>query len=184
MPMIDTKTTALVLIDVINDFEFPTASKLLRFALPAAQRIARLKKRLAARGVPTIYINDNFGHWNVDFRSQIQRCLGQECAGREVAAALLPHDDDYFVLKPRHSGFYSSSLAVLLSFLGTKTLILTGFATDICVVYTANDAYMRGFDLLVPPDCVAAETWQKSKIALDHMQTRLRARVGPSRSIR
>jgi nicotinamidase-related amidase len=183
MDAINPKTTALLLIDVINDFDFPAGRNLLRFALPAARRIAGLKRRLSARGVPIIYVNDNFGHWQADFRSQIQRCLTQECLGREVASKLLPREEDYFVLKPRHSGFYSTSLEVLLGFLGSKSLILTGFATDICVVYTANDAYMRGYDLRVPGDCVAAETSSRNRLALNHMKSRLRAGTAHSRSL-
>ncbi len=184
MAIVEPKSTALLLIDVINDFDFPAGRDLLRFALPAARRIAALKKRLTARGVPAIYVNDNFGHWQSDFQSQIQRCLAPDCTGREVASLLLPEETDYFVLKPRHSGFYSTSLDVLLDFLGPQTLILTGFASDICVIYTANDAYMRGYDLRVPADCVAAETLAGNRIALDHMKSRLRARVAGSRHIR
>lgn len=175
---------ALLLIDVINDMDFPDRGKLLKHAVPAAAKIAALRKRLKAAGVPVIYVNDNFGHWQSDFQSQIQRCIGAECPGRAVAGILVPEADDYFVLKPKHSGFYSTSLDVLLQFLEVDTLILTGFAADICVLYTANDAYMRDFSLIVPSDCVAAETISGTRGALEHMRTRLKARVLASRSLR
>ncbi len=175
---------ALLLIDVINDFDFPAAPHLLKWALPAAERIAALKKRLAAAGVPAIYVNDNFGQWQVDFRQQLQRCRSDGSAGCAVSRLLTPTESDYFVLKPRHSGFYSTSLDVLLSFLKVRHLILTGFATDICVVYTANDAYMRGFGLHVPSDCVAAETGEGNAAALAHMEARLKADVTPSTELR
>jgi nicotinamidase-related amidase len=183
MDALSPKTCALVLIDVINAFAFPAGPSLLAAAVPAARRIATLKKRLSASGIPAIYVNDNFGEWKVDFRMQIQRCLTEE-RGRQVAELLLPQDEDYFVLKPRHSGFYSTSLDVLLSFLGTRTLILTGFATDICVLYTANDAYMRGYALRVPSDCVAAETPGRNRWALTHIKTRLFANTAASPSVR
>ncbi|WAC19066.1 cysteine hydrolase [Luteolibacter sp. SL250] len=183
MPII-WKNTALLLIDVINDMEFPEASALLRQALPAAHRIAALRKKVASKGVPVIYVNDNFGHWQCDFNAQIQRCLAEDSKGREVAKLLLPGPDDYFVLKPKHSGFYSTSLDVLLSYLGVDTLILTGYAADICVLYTANDAYMRDFSLIVPSDCVAAESEAKRKRSLEHMHGLLKARVCSSASIR
>ena len=175
---------ALLLIDVINDMEFPEREKLLKHAIPAAGKIAALRKRLKAAGVPIIYVNDNFGRWQSDFQSQIQRWIGAGCPGRAVAGPLVPEKDDYFVLKPKHSGFYSTSLDVLLQFLGVDTLILTGFAADICVLYTANDAYMRDFSLIVPSDCVASETLSGTRAALQHMKARLRARVLASRSIR
>jgi len=178
------KHAALVLIDVINDMDFEGSEKLLPTAKSAAKKIATLAGRMRARGVPVIYVNDNFGRWNSSFDAQIQRCIGPDSPGREIASLLVPQPDDYFVLKPKHSGFYSTSLDVLLGYLKIQTLILTGFATDICVLYTANDAYMREFSLIVPSDCVAAESVEKTSTSLQHMRTRLKARVCLSRSIR
>jgi nicotinamidase-related amidase len=176
--------TALLLIDVINDFDFEGSENLLRHAIPAARKIARLKKRLRAADVPVIYVNDNFGRWQSDFRDQIERCVSPDCKGREVAGLLLPDARDYFVLKPKHSAFYSTSLEVLLGFLGIETLILAGLAGDICVLYTANDAYMRDYRLIVPSDCIASESAADNRRALDHMKRLLKARVVASGTIR
>lgn len=178
------ENAALLLIDVINDLDFPEGENLLIHAVPAARRIAALKKRLSAKNVPVIYVNDNFGRWQCDFNEQIQRCISPSSRGREVAECLIPTSSDYFVLKPKHSGFYSTSLEVLLSHLNIHHLILTGFAADICVLYTANDAYMRDFSLTIPSDCVASETETKRKRALEHMRILLKARVCLSASIR
>lgn len=178
------KKTALLLIDVINDFDFVGSGDLLRHALPAARKISRLKERMREAGVPVIYVNDNFGRWQSDFREQIERCISPHCKGREVASLLLPDADDYFVLKPRHSAFYSTSLDVLLGVLGIDTLILTGLAGDICVLYTANDAYMRDYGLIIPSDCIASESEASNRRALDHMKRLLKARVVASRAIR
>jgi len=180
---VDRKTTALLIIDVINDFEFIGADKLFKYALPAAKKIAALRKRLQKTGIPVIYVNDNFGRWQSSFHDQIQRCISPDCPGREVASLLLPNDEDYFVLKPKHSGFYASPLPVLLEALGRTQLILTGLAGDICVLYTANDAYMRNFELIIPADCVASETLGGNNAALKHMETRLKAKVMQSKSI-
>lgn len=176
--------TALLLIDVINDMAFDGSSKLLRNALPAAKKIARLRDRMRSAEVPVIYVNDNFGQWQSDFNQQIQRCLGPDCPSREVTGLLAPAPADYFVLKPKHSGFFSTSLELLLRYLSIDTLILTGFATDICVLYTANDAYMRDYSLIVPSDCVASETDALKQAALKHIRHRLKARVCLSRAIR
>ena len=124
----------LLLVDVINDFDFPQGEKLLRFALPAARRIAALKTRLRKRGIPTIYVNDNFGRWQSEFKKQVERCISEAAPGAEVARLLIPREDDYFVLKPKHSGFYSTSLETLLSYFGARKLIITGFAADRTVV--------------------------------------------------
>lgn len=180
----DKSHTVLVLVDVINDFDFPEGGDLMRFALPAARRIASLKKRLKARRIPAIYVNDNFGRWQSDFRAQVDRCISDDCPGASVARLLIPAEDDYFVLKPKHSGFYSTSLDVLLSYLGARRLVITGFAADICVLFTANDAYMRDYELLVPADCIAAETAPAARSASSQMKRFLRADVRPSPQLR
>lgn len=177
-------STVLLLIDVINDLDFPKGGLLLKNALPAAKNILRLKTRAARRGIPTVYVNDNFGRWRSDFRSQVAHCLEKGCLGREIVRLLTPADDDYFVLKPKHSGFYSTSLEVLLEHLRARTVILTGFAGDICVLYTANDAHMRDYRMIVPEDCVASETRAANRRAIDHMKVRLRARITTAARLR
>jgi len=180
----DKSQWALLLIDVINDFAFPEGRKLLRFALPAARRLVALKRRAHEAGIPTIYVNDNFGRWQSDFRKQVKRCLDRNCLGSPVAKLLIPDEDDYFVLKPKHSGFFSTSLDVLLSHLGAQKLILAGFATDICVLFTANDAYMRDYQLYIPSDCAAAETAGAHRRVCEHMKRFLRADIRPSKRLR
>ena len=177
------RSTALLLIDVINDFDFPGGEALFRHALPAAHRIGVLKERARAAGVPVLYVNDNFGRWRSDFRQQVEHCLNATPNGREIVTLLRPGPHDYFVLKPRHSGFYSTSLDVLLQQLAVRRLILTGFSTEICVIYTANDAYMRGFGIAAPADCVAAESAEASLRALKQMERFLKADIRPGAEI-
>ena len=173
----------LLLIDVINPFDFAAAGRLLRHARPAAKRIAALKQRLALRGVPAVYVNDNFGRWQSDFRAQVEHCARAESAGAEITQLLRPGEGDYFVLKPKHSGFYSTSLDVLLRYFGARRLVLTGFAGNICVLYTANDAHMRDYELIVPHDCIASEAASLNRAACEQMQRLMRADVGSSRNI-
>ena len=176
-------STVLLLVDVINDFDFPRGRDLLHFAVPAARRILALKKRLRARGIPAVYVNDNFGRWQSDFKKQVEKCVSEESVGAPVARLLIPGENDYFVLKPKHSAFFSTSLDVLLEYLGAKKLIITGFAGDICVLFTANDAYMRDYELIVPSDCVASETAAANKNACQQMKRFLKADVRPSRRL-
>lgn len=176
--------TALLLIDVINDMEFPKGKALKRHALKAAECIARLKSRARKAGIPVVYVNDNFGRWKSDFRRLVDNCLRDEAPGKCVTQLLLPSEDDYFVLKPKHSGFFSTSLDILLDYLGARKLILCGFAGDICVLYTANDAYMRDFKLTVPRDCIASETKASNDLALRHMKRYLDADTRAAASLR
>ena len=168
---------ALLLIDVINDMDFPEGEHLKRHAEPAARRIAALKRRAKALGIPALYVNDNFGRWQSDFNKQVRRCLEDGVRGAPIARLLAPEEDDYFVLKPKHSGFFSTTLATLLRYLGAETLILTGFSSELCVLYTANDAYMRDFRIFVPRDCTAAERADLHDRALSHMKRCLKADI-------
>lgn len=169
---------ALLVIDMINAFDFEGAEAMLPRALAAARAIAALKQRAHRAGVPVVYVNDNFGRWRSDFREVLEHCL--EAPGREIAALLQPGRDDYFVLKPKHSGFQYTTLDVLLAHLGCETLILTGVAGNFCVLFTAHDAYMRDFHLVVPRDCIASATDADDRAALEHMAKVTKADTRPS----
>lgn len=176
----DKSDVALLLIDVINDLEFEGGEQLLKFALPMAEKIAALKERARRAEIPTIYVNDNFGKWQSDFSKQLEHCLEGDVTGRPIAELLKPGEDDYFVLKPKHSGFFSTTLDTLLDYLQAKSLILTGLAGNICVLFTANDAYMRDFHLVIPSDCVASNTAEDNEHALEIMRSVLKADTRPS----
>lgn len=176
----DKSEAALLLIDVINDFEFEEGEQLLELALPVGKNIAELKKRAKAADIPTIYVNDNFGRWQSDFKRIVAHCSRDDAKGKSFVKLLPPDDDDYFVLKPKHSGFYSTTLELLLTHLGAKNLILTGIAGNNCVLFTANDAYMRDFKLFIPADCVVSNTEQENEHALKQMETVLKADVTPA----
>jgi nicotinamidase-related amidase len=179
----DKAPMALLLIDVINDLDFAHGQALLKQALPMAKKIAALKRRAKAAGIPSIYVNDNFGRWQSDFQHVLRHCLDEEVCGKPLARLLQPDAEDYFVLKPKHSGFYSTTLELLLQALGVHTLILTGIAGNICVLFTANDAYMRGYRLCIPADCVASQTVRENASALRLMQTVLNADIRPSTAL-
>jgi nicotinamidase-related amidase len=177
----DNSPVVLLIIDMINAFDFEGADTMLPRALGAARAIARLKARARRAGVPAVYVNDNFGRWRSDFRQLLDHCL--ESPGREVCNLLSPEEDDYFVLKPKHSGFQFTTLDVLLEHLGATTLILTGVAGNFCVLFTAHDAYMRDFQLFVPRDCIASRAEEEDRFALEHMASVTKADVRPSGEI-
>ena len=179
----DKCAVALLLIDWINDLEFEEGEKLFPQALKAAKATATLRRRAKQAGVPVIYCNDNFGKWRSDFRSLLEHVLHDDVRGRPIAELLAPDEHDYFVLKPKHSGFHSTSLDVLLAHLGASTLILTGIAGNFCVLFTAHDAYMRDFNLVVPRDCIASEEEADNRHALEHMARTCKADTGPSAGI-
>lgn len=165
----DESRLALLVIDMINAFDFDGAEAMLPRALAAAKAVAALGQRARRADVPVVYVNDNFGRWRSDFRSILGHVLDGSCPGKPIAELLRPQPDDYFVLKPKHSGFQFTTLDVLLAHLGARTLILTGVAGNFCVLFTAHDAYMRDYRLVVPRDCIASRTEADDRYALEHM---------------
>jgi nicotinamidase-related amidase len=176
----DKSGVALLLIDVVNDFEFEGGDKLLELAMPVGKQIANLKRRAKEVGIPCIYVNDNFGKWQSDLKKIVAHCLEDSVRGEPFVRLLLPDHDDYFVLKPKHSGFYCTSLELLLEHLGAHSLILAGIAGNNCVLFTANDAYMRDFKLLVPSDCSISQTKEENQYALRQMEKVLKAEIAVS----
>ncbi len=175
----DSSGAALLLIDLINDFEFEDGDSLLRLALPVGNNIAHLKKSAKQAGIPAIYVNDNFGKWRSDFRKIVSHCRKEGIRGKPFVELLLPDQDDYFVLKPKPSGFYSTTLDLLLKHLTARNLILTGIAGNNCVLFTANDAYMRDFKLFIPSNCVVSKTTEENWYALKQMEKVLKADIRP-----
>ena len=165
---------------MINDLDFEGSESLVRLAEPMARRLRALKRRARAAGLPTIYINDNFGKWQSDFRATVEYCLKKNVPGHKVTRMLKPDTKDYFVLKPKQSAFYGTTLDTLLRDLGTKRVILTGIAGDNCVLFSANDAYMRDFRLHIPSDCIASNTAAENQYALQLMKKVVKADITPS----
>jgi nicotinamidase-related amidase len=178
----DAAPVALLLIDVINAMDFEGGEALARNALPAARALAKLRQKAKALGIPVIYANDNFGKWRSDFREVVEHAL-DDVPGRPMAKLLKPEKDDYFVLKPKHSAFYATTLDTLLRYLGTRRLVMGGFSGDVCVLFTAGDAYMRDLHVHVPSDCVASVSAEENRRALAYMRRVLDVRTAPSTAL-
>jgi nicotinamidase-related amidase len=176
--------TALLLIDWVNPLDFDGAESLKPHALAAAERVALLRHRAHLAGIPVIYVNDNYGRWQVGFCELIEEFRRERVPGLPVFEKLLPDSErDLFVLKPMHSGFFCTSLDVLLGLQDVRRLIMTGLQGSICVFFTANDAYMRRYEVAVPSDCVASETVEENRNALRLMQKILKADTRPSAEV-
>ena len=175
--------TALVIVDMVNPLDFPKARSLLRHALPAARRIARLRARLKPHGVPVVFVNDNFTHWREDFRQLVAICSQPDVLGAPLIDALPPEQDDYNLLKPQHSAFYNTPLEVLVAQLGVSRVVLTGISTDQCILASAIDARMRELDVVVASDGTASMTATRHRNALAVLRE-MEVEVMPCRAIR
>ncbi|KAJ3043279.1 hypothetical protein HDV00_005282 [Rhizophlyctis rosea] len=171
---------ALLVVDVINDIDFEGNEHIVKCARPMAEKIRDLIGQCRDLRVPIIYCNDNFGKWNSDIREIYEHVINDNTPGKPIAEMLKPQKEDYFVLKPKHSAFYGSALDHLLTYLRTKSLIIVGMAGNVCILFTANDAYMRDFATFVPSDCIASSTPEEHSAALLLMERVLRTNTSPS----
>ena len=176
----DRAGAALLLIDVINDLDFPDNEELVRTSLDLARRLVELKSRCKAAGIPVIYVNDNRGRWRSNLADLLNSCTRPDAPGRDFSRMLAPDEDDYVVLKPKHSGFYATPLETLLQYIGARSVIIGGVTTNACVLMTVSDAYVRDLHLHVPSDCVAALNAADQRTALEMMQHNFAADTTPS----
>lgn len=165
----DSSSAALLIIDMINDLEFPGGDLIFEQALAAAKNIAALRRRAQKAGIPVIFANDNFGRWRSNFNDAVDHCLNDNVRGKPLAETLRPEPDDYFILKPKHSAFYATPLQLLLQHLHCRRLILCGISGSMCVQFTAADAYVRDFDLVIPSDCTASNTDEENQQSLRYL---------------
>ncbi|WP_434387552.1 cysteine hydrolase family protein [Melittangium boletus] len=175
---------ALLIIDVLNDLEFPGGERVLPWALRMTERLGPFAEQMRKANVPVIYVNDNFDQWHSDFAELYRYCTRKDARGRAVARALKPAPDDYFILKPKHSAFFATSLVPLLEHLGTKRLLMAGLATNLCVFFSAHDAHMHEYKITVLSDCCAAESDTDHDMALEQLQRFLHVRVQRSDQVK
>ena len=178
------RNTALLILDMLSEFRFPDARSILPAAVRIAPRIARLRAHAHAVGLPVIYVNDTRGKWESDQGAFVRRCRAAGARGSDIARQLEPAPEDYFIFKPRHSAFYATPLTELLETLGAVNLILTGLTSHQCVLFSAADAYVRKFRLIVPQDCIGAPTAAHNRHALFVLEESLAARTPLSASLR
>jgi nicotinamidase-related amidase len=161
-------SSALVVIDMLNTYDFEDAEKLVPSAREVVPKISALVARAKDEDVPVIYVNDNYGDWNSSAEELLQRALeGKE---PDLVEPLRPPDDAAFVIKARHTIFFGTPLDHLLASEGVDRLVLTGQVTEQCVFYSALDAHVRGIEVAVPADAVACINPDWAQATLDMMQ--------------
>lgn len=175
---------ALLILDMVNRFDFDGGQRLGAAARIIAPRIAALRTRFDRADAPVIYVNDNFAQWQGQFSDLIQTCRDAGGASASIVGQLAPRPHDYHVLKPKHSGFLATPLAILLAKRGVRRLVLTGIAADACVLATAQDANMREFALWVPEDAVASITPARTRNALQLLARSVGACVQGSTAVK
>ncbi len=180
----DCSNAVLILVDVINDLDFPNNRELVRDSPQLAKSIAQLKLRCKRLGIPVVYVNDNYGKWRSDFSAVLKHSLRENSPGRTMVQLLTPEPDDYIVLKPKHSAFYATPLETILAYIGARNVIVSGLTTNACVSLTVADLYVREFRIFVPQDCVHALNAADHQRALQLMKNSYAANTSLSSRIR
>ena len=145
--------TALIVVDMLNPYDHDDADALGRIGRGVGRANAAELVRRAGEDTLTVYVNDNHDHWEAGREELVRRALD----GRhpELVEPVVPPAGTPFLVKGRHSIFYETAVAHLLRSRGIKRLVLCGQVTEQCILYSALDAYLRGFEVAIPPDAVA-----------------------------
>jgi nicotinamidase-related amidase len=150
----DEGLSALVVVDMLNPYHHPEANRLAERVAGALPGIETLLRRASEADAPVVYVNDNYGEW--DSSSEKLARSAREGAHPELVEPILPGDGQSFVVKARHSTFYETPLEYLLDQMGVGRLLFCGQVTEQCILYSALDAYVRHFEVVIPTDAVAA----------------------------
>ena len=169
--------TAVLFIDIINPFNFDGGHKLIKHTKDILPNLIHLKQFAKKNKLPIIYINDHYGLWQADFKKIIEHCKNGN--SKEIIDALKPDEQDYFLIKPMHSAFFQTPLQSLLTELKCIHLLIAGIAGDICILFTAKDAYMYQFKMHIPSNCMASENKDGNDYALYLMSSVMKANINP-----
>ena len=153
-----TRRDALIIIDVLNPLDFPGAEKIHPWAKRMTPRLLSVRSRARRSGLPVIHVNDNLNDFHNSFEDVVRKTCQSRSPGGRISRRLQPGRGDFRMLKPRHSAFFSTPLDLLLKSMDVRRVILSGIATNLCVLFTAHDAHMLGYKIIVISDCCAAET--------------------------
>ena len=154
---LDPKYTAILVIDMVNDFLKPGGTMVLQEGGDILyEPINDLTQMARSNGIPIFWINQHMRPDDKLFEKRVRHCLIGSWGSKIVDDLILDTNQDVIIPKRRYSGFFQTDLDLYLRERRIKHLIVTGIVTNICVRSTVNDAFFLGYDVYVPKDCVMA----------------------------
>ncbi|HWD64777.1 MAG TPA: isochorismatase family cysteine hydrolase [Solirubrobacteraceae bacterium] len=169
---------AVIVTDMLNPYEHEDAEPLMESAREVVPVVSSLVADARQRDIPVVYVNDNQQDWTAGRHELVQRAL--DGRDRSLIEPITPPDDAPFVVKARHSVFYQTQLEYMLGQFEIKRLVLAGQVTEQCILYSALDAYVRHFEVVIPRDAVAHIDPDLADAALRMMERNMRAAVLPA----
>jgi nicotinamidase-related amidase len=171
--------TAVLVVDMLNAYQHPDAERLAPNFAGIIEPLSGVIDAAHERDdTELIYVNDNYGDFTAEFGDIVQSAL--EGARPDLVEPILPREGCKVLTKVRHSVFYATPLHYLLDRLRIRRVILIGQVTEQCILYSALDAYVRHYDIVVPPDAVAHIDGDLGEAALKMMRENMGAKVVPA----
>jgi nicotinamidase-related amidase len=167
---------------MLNTYDHQDADKLAESADTIVPQVAELVARARGADVPVIWVNDNHGDWNTSAGELSRRALDGKRP--DLVEPVLPTDDDPFVLKTRHSVFFSTPLEYMLETMSIGRIVLAGQVTEQCILYSAVDGYVGHFEVAVPRDGVAHIYEHLADAAFEMMERNMHAEVAAATELR
>ena len=140
---------ALLIVDMLKDFVEEWGALKVDGAKEIVPFIKSLKEEFNKKNLPVIYLCDSHKKDDPEFELWPPHCV-EGTRGAEIVDPLKPDPKDYVIKKTTYSGFHGTNLDGLLKKLGVDTVYICGVAMNICVHYTAADARMNGYSVIVP----------------------------------
>ncbi len=151
----DDRALALLLIDVLNPLDFEGSEEFARACSRSGS--PRGVQGTSDRGSCPRHLRQRQRRALAVRRDRVVRNATRDDARVPSLAPARPRTSSTtWSCASKHSGFYSTPLDILLTYLRTERVILTGLSAERCVLFTANDAFLRDYELFVPSDCTAA----------------------------
>jgi nicotinamidase-related amidase len=167
--------SALIVTDMLNRYEHEDAEQLMDSVHDALPGVRTLLDRACEEEVAVVYVNDNHDDWSAGRDELVSWAMSG--ADPELIEPIIPRDDFAFVVKARHSGFYETQLDYLLRRQHVERLVLAGQVTEQCILYSALDAYVRHYEVVVARDAVAQIHPELAQAALEMMRRNMRASI-------
>jgi len=167
---LEPERTAVLVVDMLNDFLDADGAMPLEGGDALYEPQRRVINAARAAGSPVIWVCDEHPEDDLEFEKRSVHCLAGSW-GAQIVPQLDPRPDEYRVPKRRYSGFFETDLDLRLRKLGIRHLVVMGVVTNICVRSTVHDAFFRGYDVVVPTECVMATGEREQESTLYDIDT-------------
>ena len=166
---------ATIVIDMLNPYDHEDGEALAERVSERIEPIRRLIATADSADAELIYVNDNYDDFTATSEDIVQKALDGKHP--ELIEPIRPRDGTQFIQKVRHSAFYESPLNHLLHVSEVERLVLAGQVTEQCILYTALDAYIRDFEIVIPRDAVVPLIPELGDAALKMMKRNMSADI-------